>query len=288
MNHPNGIHPLTREQYDAETRVNFSTLKHIAKSPAHYQEAKRNPLKPGRDVLTRGRATHLALFEPEKFLSDCATFDKPRRGKEWDVFAEENAGKELLTRDMYESAVGVADAVRSCEMAQPYLRGAQLEVTVLHDHVVADLHGIPGYRVECKSRLDSLLFAAIADLKSCKDASPEAFGRQCFNLDGYVQAAWYVDAVKAATGRDVEYVWIASEATAPYVTQVYVAEPDLLQMGRERYMGWLDRLNVCRESDEWPGYAAAPMALVLPPWAHPSDDESDLSGLGLTFAEGGA
>lgn len=264
----------TRGEYDEmKARVNFSTLKHMARSPAHYRHA-RDVGGSDRDVLMRGRATHLAVFEPEKFQSDCVVYKgKTRRGKEWDEFSWEHCDKDVLTESMHASASGVAAAVRSCEMAQKYLVGGRYEVSCLWEHVTPAIHGVPGFQFGCRARLDVLLPNAIVDLKTCKDAQDEAFGRQMINLFGHVQAAWYSDAVLAITGKRLPYVWIASEAAAPYVTQVYVADDDTLELGRQHYRAWLDRLHVCTEEGRWPGYAESPMGLVVPRWAIPHSDE---------------
>lgn len=265
----------TRAEYDAiKDRINFSTLKHMARSPMHYLAAKKGGVS-DRDVLVRGRATHMALFEPEKFREECVVFEgKVRRGKEWDSFLERNPDKEHLTVSMHESAVGVAAAVRACEMAQPYLvPGGQYEVSVLWNSAAPPLGGLPGYSFDCKARLDVLQPNAIVDLKSCRDAEQGAFGRQMFDLYAHAQAAWYSDAVAAITGKRLPYVWIASEAAAPYATQVFVADDQVLELGRQAYRGWLDRLNLCTRENRWPAYADNPLPLLIPKWAIPEGEE---------------
>lgn len=272
----NSIAAQTRDEYDAiKDRINFSTLKHLARSPAHYKNALAGR-SGDRDVLVRGRATHLAVFEPEKFRAECVVFPGKRIGKEWDAFLARNPDKEHLTPRMHESAVGVAAAVRACAMAEKYLvpRG-RFEVSAFWTFAVAALEGIPGFSFNCKARIDALLDDAIVDLKSCKDASPDAFGRQMINLNAHAQAAFYSDGVFAITGRRKPYVWIASEASAPYVTQVYEADDDVLELGRRAYTGWLEHLNVCTQENKWPGYAESPMRLVVPPWAIPDEDEDE-------------
>ncbi len=265
----------THAEYDAlKGRINFSTLKQMARSPAHYKAALAAGVS-DRDVLVRGRATHLAVFEPEKFRAECAVYEgKVRRGKEWDAFLERNPDKEHLTEAMHASAVGVAAAVRACPMAAQYLvpRG-QFEATVLWKHTVPAVEALPGYELDCKGRIDALLEHAIVDLKSTRDAAPEAFGRQMIGLHAHAQAAFYSDGVLAATGKRLPYAWIASEASAPYVTQVYEATDEVLELGRRCYREWLDRLNACREINHWPGYAESPMGLVVPKWAIPQDED---------------
>ncbi len=273
---PDGVHSLTREEYDAlPDRANFSTLKWFEKSPAHYHHQLTARDDEDTDARQRGRAVSMAVYEPEKFRSECVVFEgKQRRGKDWEAFVERNPDSEILTEGMHEAAVAIAKSARGCAQAAPYLSGGKGEQTLLWTHVVPDLGAVKGYSIRCKARLDFIAnVGAIVDLKNSRDGSPSGFGRQCVNYLSHVQAAFYVDGFKAATGRELPYMIIAVEPAAPYVVQVYQLTPETLQLGREKYMGWLDRLNVCRETSEWPGYATSPMALELPRWALPVDAE---------------
>ncbi len=161
-------------------------------------------------------------------------------------------------------------------MSAKYFAGGKTEVTVLWTHVVEPVAGLAGYSIDCKCRIDFLSnIGAIADLKTTTDASPEKFGRHAFNLEYHVQAAMQVDGYKAATGITLPYVWPVVETSTPYVVQVYDALPEQLELGRIRYRGLLDQLNVCREESDWPGYAKSSMALQLPRWAIPEELESE-------------
>lgn len=274
---PDGVHSLTREEYDAiPDRVNFSTLKWMEKSPAHYRHQLTTRDDKDTDARQRGRVVSMAVYEPERFRSECVVFEgKVRRGKEWDAFVDRNPDSEILTETMHETAVAIARSVRSCAMAAPYLSGGKGEQTLIWTHVVNPMGGLDGYRIRCKGRLDFIANAgAIVDLKNSRDGSPEGFGRQCVNYGSHVQAAFYVDGYKAATGHTLPYVIVAVEPVAPFVAQVYAVPEEILELGREKYRGWLDRLNVCRQESDWPGYASAPMPLQLPRWAMPPEDES--------------
>lgn len=271
---PDGIHALTREEYDQLEWVNFSTLKHMEKSPAHYRHSL-TARDEDTDARQRGRAVALATFEPERFRSECVVWEgKARKGKEWEEFVARNPEKEHLTEGMHEAAIAISSAARNCAMAARYLSGGKGEQTLIWTHRVPPIEAVPGYEIRCKGRLDFIATCgAIVDLKNTKDASPDGFGKQCVNYLSHVQAAFYGDGFLAAIGKRMASVLIATEPTPPFITQVYEIDRDVLQLGREKYMGWLDRLNVCRETGSYPGYAESPMALQLPRWALPSDEE---------------
>src|SRR5687768_16753006 len=111
-------------------RVNWSTLKHMGRSPAHYQHALKVPSE---DTAAKkvGRCTHLAALEPELFLREVAVWDGGvRRGKLWDAFEAANPGKELLTLAEHERCVAIQRAVRSHPVAARYLEGGSAEATI--------------------------------------------------------------------------------------------------------------------------------------------------------------
>ncbi len=273
---PDGVHALTRAEYDAiPERVNFSRLKWFEKSPAHYRNQLMNPDTEDTDARQRGRVVSMATYEPDRLHEECVVWKgKARRGADWDDFVEDNEGSEIITEGMLETALNISAAVRTCTMALPYLSGGKGEQTLIWTHTVPDMGAVKGYSIRCKARLDFIAnVGALVDLKNSRDASPLGFGRQVVNYLSDVQAAMYSDGYLAATGKRLPYVIIAVEPFAPYVTQVFSVPDRILQRGREKYMGWLDRLNVCRETNEYPGYATAPMELELPRWAMPVDDE---------------
>ncbi len=278
---PDGVYSLSREEYDRLDRANFSTLKLFEKSPAHYRH-NLTARDEDTDAKQRGRAVAMAVYEPERFRSECVVWDgKTRRGEEWEAFVDRHPDQEVLTKGMHAAAVAIGGAARACAMAAPYLSGGKGEQTLLWTHKVPALAGLPGYEIRCKGRLDFIAnVGAIVDLKNTRNAHPEGFGREVMSFLSHVQAAFYVDGYRAATGRELPYVIIAVEPKAPFVCQVFEVPAEILELGREKYRTWLDRLNVCRETSEWPGYAAGPVALTLPKWAVPQDDE-DVTGLGL-------
>lgn len=273
---------LTRDDYDNAVRANLSTLKHLAKSPAHYLHALTNR---GGDTDAKkvGRAVHVAIYEPERYASAVAVWDGgTRRGKEWESFKAANADRDILTEDEAAHVTAIANAVRSDKYAAPHLVGGRSEVTVLWTARAPASEGMSAAVVPCKSRLDYLRDDEIVDLKTCRDASPNGFGRQAWNLHYFVQAAFYVDAVEAATGKRPAFRFIAVESKAPHIVQVYRVPEFYLDLGRQQYRDWLRLLVDRRGANEWPGYFTGETDLEPPRWAVPNDEE-DISDLGLVI-----
>lgn len=264
---------MQREEYDAIDAVNWSTLKHLGKSPAHYLHAITTPGE-DTDARQRGRVTHLAVFEPERFRRDVVVYPDRRAGKEWQAFALKNEGKEIITPRMFEAATAIANAARNHPLAAKYLAGGASERTVRWTYRSPEIAHLEVFELACKGRLDFVAEAgAIVDLKSTRDGSPTGFAREVLRYEYHAQAAFYVDGYEAETGVRLPFLFVAVEATAPFVTQVYRLPEDVLELGRERYRQLLAHLNVCRRERRWPGYAETEMELVLPPWAMPDGEE---------------
>lgn len=285
-----GIYPdMTRAQYDAHVgRENWSRLKAMGRSPAHYRDALLRP-REDTSALRNGRANHVAVFEPERFAGLVAVWEGARRqGKVWDAFCDANADKDILTRAEYDQLIGMQRAVRQHPVASQYLRRGQAEASILWTHTVKPIGGIPGYSVPCKSRLDYLAPEWILDLKTCRDASPAAFGRSAFNFEYHAQAAYYVDAVAAVTGKELPYIIVAAELSPPCVVQVYRLPDYVIAAGRDRYRSLLYQLNECRREDTWGGYSDEELELELPRWSGietPEPEGESLEDLGLTISQ---
>jgi hypothetical protein len=216
---------------------------------------------------------HLAAFEPEKFRNGVAVWDgKVRRGKDWDAFCDRNVGKELLTENQYAACLDIQRAVRASPAAMRYIKDGTGEAACLWTRLIGE--GANRYRFECKGRLD-YVSAAIVDLKTTKDVRGPEFARQVVGLHYDAQAAWYTDGYEFATGERKPYVIVAVENVAPFDVVVYRVPEIVIDLGREKYMRWLDRLAWSRENNRWPGYANdMELELELPAWALPKDDEA--------------
>jgi len=237
------------------------------------------------DMEDRGGRLELMLpyatLEPVRFNSEVVEWTGGRRsGKEWQAFVEAHSGQEILTSDEYATCRAVSDAVRFDPVASPHLAG-EPEMTIRWTHVIPAVGALPEERVACKGRLDLVSDSGrIVDLKTTRDASPEAFGRQMWNYLTHAQLAIYQDGLLAETSKRLPVTIIAVETSAPFAVAVYSVCDNILELGRQAYRAWLERLAWCRRENRWPGYFEGETELQLPRWAMPQDDE-DLSDVDL-------
>jgi exodeoxyribonuclease VIII len=282
-----GTYRMPFTEYERIARVNWSTLRHLKRSPRHYAAALQQPRTEDTDAMRLGRAIHAALLEPEVFAGQWTVWDGGRRyGAKWDKFSAdaEAKGLQVLTEDQYQTCRAVTTATAANEHAARHLRHGATELAVLWTHE-QPANGVPGFRIDCKARIDlAAQSGALVDLKTCRDASPDAFARACWNMDYLGQAAMYVDGYAAAKGEVRPYIMVAVETSEPYVTQVYRVPERLLEMGRATYQGLLGRLHECREQNAWPGYADGELDLELPRWVQRASD-MDPTGMGLVIEE---
>lgn len=268
---------MQREEYDAIDAVNWSTLKVLGKSPAHYLQRMTGEEAEDTEARQRGRVLHMAVFEPERFARSVVVYPERRAGKEWDAFRAKHAGKEIITSRMLDAATAIAASARNNPMSAKYLAGGRAEHTIQWRYESPSIEHVEGHSFQCKGRLDFLAeCGAIVDLKSTRDASPTGFAREVLKYEYHCQAAFYADGYEAMTGVRLPFVIVAVESVAPFVVQVFRVPDDVLELGRERYQQLLAYLSVCRRESRWPGYAETEVELVLPRWARPLEDDDAL------------
>lgn len=271
---------ISFEKYVELEGDNWSSLKPLRRSPAHYRHAK----EVGRGdtaSLKLGRAVHLAVLEPEKFASRCVLWDGGRRyGKAWDAFCVENYGREILKADEFELCQRISEAVHANPSAHRYLTGGAPEQSIFWTDERT--------KRRLKGRIDYVSpGTALVDLKTTRDASPSAFGRDFWRLGYHGQFALYMDGYVEVTGDALPFVVIAVESEPPNVVQVYTVPDEVIEAGREEYSALLERLAECEASGTWPGYAETDLELTLPKWALGDSDE-DIEELGLVVGGDGA
>lgn len=268
---------MTYAEYDRLARVNWSTLKEIRRSPAHYRQRLLEP-RADTPAMRLGRCVHLAVLEPELFAATVERWPKKngkRAGKKWSAFVEEHKGCEILTETEHDLCLDLQRAVRGDREAGRLLSAGKAEQTALWTD---DATGL-----DCKGRIDYVSPVGIVDLKTARDAGPSEFGRAAWRSLYHCQSAFYQDGWAASHGGEMLPVYlIAVEKESPIVAQVYHLNDDILQTGREECAQLLARLAFCRANDLWPAYSEHGEILELSPptWALGDEDE-DVTGLDL-------
>lgn len=104
---------------------------------------------------------------------------------------------------------------------------------------------------------DPVLGDYLCDLKTCRNASPRRFARDCYDYHYDLQAAFDLDLYEAATGEGrSHWLHIVQENYPPYElrTPPPVLGEEFVERGRWLYRQALELYCRCATSGHWPGY----------------------------------
>lgn len=178
---------------------------------------------------------------------------------EW---TENNPGRIVLSPEVWDQLHAMRDAVHNHPAAHALLTSVPGEA----EKSVYWIDPTTGVLCRCRPdwwRDDYVL----VDVKTTDDASPEGFAKSMANWRYDVQAPYYMDGVKLATGRDVKaFVFIAVEKKPPYAVGVYVLDSASLELGRAQYQHDLRVYAECLANDNWPGYGDKIQTINMPAW----------------------
>jgi hypothetical protein len=256
---------MSVKEYRQDRAVNFSSLKHILKSPAHYKAALAQPAKET-PAMILGTLAHSIILERKEIHQVAAI--KPeglnlatREGKAW----KESAGDlPIISLEDAANLEGMANAIIENPHAMALLGACPSRETPIK----ATMRG-----VDCKALLDAHGSGdeqwVIADLKTTDDATNDAFARMVANYDYDMQAVFYADILAAFHGLETRplFYWIAIEKTAPYTCRVYDSS-DWLVSGEAKVEKALELYKECQQSGKWPHPKDDGINLLIrPAWA---------------------
>ena len=259
---------MTEQEYNKAPGIRRSMLWEIRRSPAHLKWRMENPPE-ATPALIFGQALHAAVLTPEDYGRQFAVMPNADRrtkaGREaWDAAAAVAQGRTQIAFDWAEQIAGMVQAVRGNPMAARRLDGPHETSYFWADTLTGEA---------CKCRTDAETDVGnmhlIVDLKSCQDASTDAFMRDALNYGYDVQAAMYTDGYKAVTGQEASFVFIAVEKNQPYAVNILQADTLFMQHGQDRYRHLLGLYHECRQRNQWPGYTGFDgdiASLGLPAW----------------------
>jgi exodeoxyribonuclease VIII len=276
--------------YHACALASRSQLEVLRKQPGKFAAAfvERTLTLPETEALRVGRMLHVAVLEPERwpaeFVRDPEEPEKPDfselgspqtkayrealKGWREEVAAERDLlirRRIVVKRDEYDLVVRMAEAI-AAEPAASHLvsgaAGARERSIVWRDAETGIL---------LRARVDVALDAGLlVDVKSTTEPAPEDFVHACRRYGYHRQAACYVEAVRAVTGRDFEFAFVIVNKEPVHEVAVYRLGSRELALGRFEFHEAVRRLAEHRTAGRWRAHwQDTPQTLYFPEYAFP-------------------
>lgn len=262
---------MTFEQYLELEGVNWSTLKHFYKSPAHVKVYLDSP-REETPSMAKGTLQHMAILEPDKFTESVAVMpdfgdlrfkESKEKKKAW---IDDHQGLIPCDAKTYSDLFGMSKAIWANSDAKALLTCCT--------ETERPLQWSEG-PVKCKGLLDIVTSKGIiADIKTTDDVRPFSFAKKAAAMHYYEQAAYYLRGARAAKLPLDRFLWIAIESSAPYSVRVYSLKESDRIAADNVLDSFLAKYWACKETDKWPGYQAGIEELECPDW-HLSKMESN-------------
>jgi hypothetical protein len=291
-----GIYPgIPASVYHAANFVSNSRLKPMTRSAEHCKHAMDHGVTET-DALKFGSGAHAWLLEPETLERDfivaqqcsarvkstgreCENTGRFYDDGEWfcgthgkHLSGNDAPDKIVIPHTQWSEMAAIRDKVFAHRSARMILNSdGENELSIIANH------GITG--LTCKMRLDAYrsTYSTIADIKTCQDASRDAFERDIFKFGYYRQAGMYLRLAQQA-GMNVEhFAFIAVEKKPPHAVAVYQLNDDVIEQGWTDIERLLHQYAKCQTSGNWPGYSEGVPEIGLPnyAWRELLDTDSD-------------
>lgn len=249
---------LSNEAYHSAEGISKSGLDLILRSPAHYRYAER---KESTRAMEIGTALHCAILEPDRFATDYMLLREvtDRRSSAYKDACKVWSPEKVLTGTEADRVAGMQESVLSHPALGQFVKAkGRCELSVFAND--------PETGVLVKCRFDKLLDAKLAiDVKKTQDLRD--FSKSVVNYGYHMQAAFYTDVWKWATGIDLEgFMFAAVEEMLPHASAMLTLDDEAMDIGRVMYRKALDTYAQCYERDEWNGIYQELAPIQLPSW----------------------
>lgn len=266
---PKVVDGLPADEYHADrTSISSSGLRALLPPgcPAQFKYDRDNPPAPKKE-FDLGHAVHtevLGVGEELKVL-DFGNYQTKKAQTARDEARD--AGLVPLLRHEYEQVQAMADAVRRHQLAGPLFAGEGIAERSLY-------WTDPATGIRCRVRPDWLKqlpgLTLAVDLKTTKDASPQAVQKAIRDYAYHQQDALYTDGIWACLQpEDVRFVFVFVSKTPPHLITVRELKDQERDIGRARNERALRIYADCTASGEWPDWTGPVTEIPqigLPSW----------------------
>lgn len=246
-----GIVIETNKQYhDYKEAISKSRLANMSVCPKYFKWCEDNPKEPSEDLLV-GSAFHKLVLEPDTFGSEFIVMPnidrRTKLGKEqYEQFVLSSQGRDILTQEQYETICGMRDSVMSNKYAKALLKGNHEHSMYFVDDLTQEQIKV---RPDCYRNVQDRI--VITDLKSCKSARTEDFGKDMVKFHYDLQAYMYSNGVSKVLNipkENVDFVFIAVEKKPPYLINILQADQFILDRGEQLFRQYIGQYHECKES----------------------------------------
>lgn len=270
------VEELSEEAYHRHPALSASGAKLLLppNCPAIYRYRMDNPPEP-KDVFDIGHAAHTLVLGKGAPIVDVG-FDA------WTTAAAKKARDEAraagatpLRSQDYAAVHDMAKALRQHPIASALLSDGTAEQQLFWNdaRTGVPLRGMLDYQIRASDGV-----ALVADYKTSTSAAPEKFSRTLMDYGYAMQAAFYLDAVRANDIADeAAFVFVVQSKEPPYPVSCFEPDEQALQIGRQLMAQAIDIFYDCTDSGHWPSYSDRIESISVPAWVarqYPTQGES--------------
>ncbi len=267
---------MTRAEYLSIDALNFSSARHLLRSPAHYKAALEEPEDELKYIV--GKLAHAMILEGKDLrhlyaIKPAGLSMATQVGKKWKseqtlpILKEEDANRVPRMAEAIANHPIASGALKRCPRREVYFeivyRGVRIK------SMLDAMGGVPG-----RTRL-----IQICDIKTTTDAREHSFAKRVVDLDYDMQACWY-KSMFGDPGQS-DFVWIAVENFAPFAVNVFYPGGEMERSGQIKMDAAVDTYKECQRVNKWaacdsPVYSHEIRELYPPRWR-----TAELEGAGL-------
>lgn len=271
---PSGAYSgISNKQYHSIRKFWSSTaLKEIClTSPLHFKSKYIDNWPESLDTRSTriGSAVHALCLEPQSFKDEFYIMREnvDRRTKEgkarWLEIEGESAGLIILKDDEASDAHFMAESIFKNREIMAHLDQCQKEVSLFWE--------CPFSGLRFRARPDGFCDNFKIELKTCDSAHPIAF-RDCVKRYAYdLQVSHYSKGLESCLGlTGLQEYFIVVENEKPFISEIYKVPEVMIQLGHEKWMDAVLKIETGIKTGHWPGYredeSAGPPELMPSVW----------------------
>jgi len=233
---------LPMQEYRAAQGLSKHQFDNFLVAPAFYKFKQTKEWKPSREMILGTCIHSLAIEDRIDYAVGPSVDKRTKAGKEeWQIFCEENMGKEIVT------AEEEARITNSSYKARQLLGSCKIQ------HIESSMYWERG-GVLCKGRPDIIGEfngrPAIVDLKTTSDFNK--FDQKFWSFNYDLQAAWYQRGLMEIIGAQCDFWFLVVDTEEPHFAQWVLLSSEAIEKANARIDDGLEQYLDCVENNHWP------------------------------------